>query len=125
MWKNIKIYLYLCDMDLLEQNKLFIHNCDNMEYMAKIPDKYFEWICIDPPYGLGKRLSDGGGKLKDTPMAKLYKTKEWDVLPSEVFWKEVFRVSNNQIVFGANYFLEVTEFPTTDRGGNGYGSSGC
>jgi site-specific DNA-methyltransferase (adenine-specific) len=93
-------------MELLEQNKLFLHNCDNMEYMAKIPDKYFDWICIDPPYGLGKRLSDGGGKLKDTPMRKLYKTKDWDILPSESFFKEVFRVSNNQIVFGANYFLE-------------------
>lgn len=91
---------------MLEQNKLYLHNCDNMEFMAKIPDKFFDWICIDPPYGLGKRLSDGGGKLKDTPMRKLYKTKDWDVLPTKCFWSEVFRISKNQIVFGANYFLE-------------------
>ena len=77
-----------------------------MELMARYPDKYFDWACIDPPYGLGKRLSDGGGKLKNTPMAELYRDKDWDILPTEKYWKEVFRVSKNQIVFGANYFLE-------------------
>src|SRR5690606_17759124 len=83
-----------------------ITNEDNMALMARYPDKYFDWVCIDPPYGLGKRLSDGGGKLKNTPMAELYRDKDWDVLPNSDFWKEIFRVSKNQIVFGANYFLE-------------------
>jgi len=77
-----------------------------MIMMARYPDKYFDWACIDPPYGLGNRLSDGGGKLKNTPMAELYRNKEWDILPSAKYWKEVFRISKNQIVFGANYFLE-------------------
>jgi site-specific DNA-methyltransferase (adenine-specific) len=77
-----------------------------MELMARYPDKYFDWGCIDPPYGLGNRLSDGGGKLKNTPMAELYRNKEWDILPSITFWNEFFRVTKNQIVFGANYFLE-------------------
>ena len=85
---------------------LNITNEDNMLLMARYPDKYFDWVCIDPPYGLGNRLSDGGGKLKNTPMAELYRDKEWDVLPKKSFWDEVFRVSKNQIVFGANYFLE-------------------
>src|SRR5690606_38903613 len=44
--------------------------------------------------------------LKNTPMAELYRNKEWDVLPSKEYWNELFRVSKNQIVFGANYFLE-------------------
>lgn len=51
-------------------------------------------------------LATGGGKLKNTPMAALYREKDWDVLPDADYWKEVFRVSENQIVFGANYFLE-------------------
>lgn len=83
-----------------------ITNEDNMKLMARYPDKYFDWACIDPPYGLGNRLSDGGGKLKNTPMAELYRNKVWDTLPDKWYWQEVFRVSKNQIVFGANYFLE-------------------
>jgi len=87
-------------------DKITITNECNMELMKRYPDNYFEWCCIDPPYGLGKRLSDGGGKLKNTPMAQLYKDKDWDVLPTKQYWDEVFRISQNQIVFGANYFLE-------------------
>ena len=81
-------------------------NEDNMALMARYPDKYFDLAIVDPPYGLGNRLSDGGGKLKNTPMAELYRDKDWDVLPTAEYWKELFRVSKNQVVFGANYFLE-------------------
>lgn len=83
-----------------------ITNEDNMELMARYPDKYFDLAIVDPPYGLGDRLSDGGGKLKNTPMATLYREKEWDVLPKKEYWDQLFRVSKNQVVFGANYFLE-------------------
>jgi len=81
-------------------------NIDCMQGMAEYPDKYFDLAIVDPPYGLGNRLSDGGGKLKNTPMAVLYRGKDWDCLPSKEYWKELFRVSKNQIIFGANYFLE-------------------
>ena len=83
-----------------------ITNEDNMELMARYPDNYFDLAIVDPPYGLGNRLSDGGGKLKNTPMAELYRNKDWDVLPTKKYWNELFRVSKNQVVFGANYFLE-------------------
>ena len=85
---------------------LTITNEDNMQLMARYPDNYFDLAIVDPPYGLGNRLSDGGGKLKDTPMASLYRDKDWDILPTAEYWKELFRVSKNQVVFGANYFLE-------------------
>ena len=79
---------------------------DNMQLMSRYPDGYFDLAIVDPPYGLGKRLSDGGGKLKNTPMKVLYKEKKWDVLPTAEYWNELFRVSKNQVVFGANYFFE-------------------
>lgn len=79
---------------------------DCVEVMKGFADNQFDLAIVDPPYGLGNRLSDGGGKLKNTPMAVLYRDKDWDVLPSAEYWKELFRVSKNQIVFGANYFLE-------------------
>ena len=51
---------------MIELNKLY--NCDCMELMAQIPDKYFELAIVDPPYGGGadtlnnsdKELSGGG-----------------------------------------------------------------
>jgi site-specific DNA-methyltransferase (adenine-specific) len=83
-----------------------VYLMDNIELMKHYPDKYFDLAVVDPPYGLGKRLSDGGGKLKNTPMAELYREKDWDFVPNYEYWTELFRVSKNQIIFGANYFLD-------------------
>lgn len=84
-----------------------VENIDCMDFMKRYPDKYFDLAIVDPPYGLGNRLSDGGGKLKNTPMAVLYReSTQWDVKPDREYFKELFRVSKNQVVCGANYFLE-------------------
>ncbi len=83
-----------------------VYLMDNIELMKHYPDKYFDLAVVDPPYGLGNRLQDGGGKLKNTPMAELYRNKDWDILPNYEYWTELFRVSQNQIIFGANYFLD-------------------
>jgi site-specific DNA-methyltransferase (adenine-specific) len=85
---------------------LNITNEDNMILMARYPDNYFDLAIVDPPYGLGDRLSKGGGKRKNDPSRLLYVDKEWDILPNAEYWKELFRVSKNQVVFGANYFFE-------------------
>ena len=85
---------------------LTITNEDNMQLMARYEDKHFDLAIVDPPYGLGNRLSNGGGKRKDDPSRLLYVDKEWDILPTAEYWKELFRVSKNQVVFGANYFLK-------------------
>lgn len=83
-----------------------VYNEDCLIRMKKFKDKYFDLAIIDPPYGLDKKLCNGGGKLKNTPMSKLYKDKNWDKLPNEEYWKQLFRISKNQIIFGANYFLD-------------------
>lgn len=78
-----------------------------MELMAQFEDKYFDFAVVDPPYGLDKKLSSGGGKMRNSPFKKLYRdSSQWDIVPTPEYWKELFRVSKNQIVFGANYFLE-------------------
>ena len=41
---------------MIELNKLY--NCDCMELMAQIPDKYFELAIVDPPYGGGANASN-------------------------------------------------------------------
>lgn len=76
-----------------------------MDLLRQTPDKYYCLACVDPPYGLGNRLSDGGGKLKNTPMASLYRESSgWDTAPTQEYFDELFRVSRNQIIWGGNYF---------------------
>jgi len=79
--------------------KIYIENCDNMALMARYPDKYFDLAIVDIPYGLGDKLTTGG------TWASKYKTgdADWDVLPTEEYFKELFRVSENQIIWGGNY----------------------
>jgi len=82
---------------------LTITNEDNMELMARYPDKYFDLAIVDPPYGIGNILVDGGG----TRNAKFDNNRDsinWDVAPSPEYFKELFRVSKNQIIWGSNYF---------------------
>jgi site-specific DNA-methyltransferase (adenine-specific) len=89
-------------------DKITITNEDNMLLMARYPDNYFDLAIVDPPYGLDKKLSSGGGKMKNSPFKKLYKeSKQWDVsIPEEEYFNELFRVSKNQVIWGGNYFLD-------------------
>jgi hypothetical protein len=36
------------------------HNIDCMAFMADVSDKYYSIALVDPPYGLGNKLIDGG-----------------------------------------------------------------
>jgi len=84
---------------------LNITNEDCMDLMARYPDKYFELAIVDPPYGI-----DRDGSRKSTSKhggRKAYEFKGWDnKTPNKTFFKELFRVSQNQIIWGANYFTK-------------------
>jgi len=76
-----------------------------MEVMKRYPDNYFDLAIVDPPYGLGKRLVDGGSV---SPLIKKQnkKVKLWDNnKPKPEYFTELFRVSKNQIIWGGNYFI--------------------
>lgn len=76
------------------------HNIDCMEFMRGIPDNYFDLAVVDPPYGLGDKLTQGG-----TWASKYAKGgASWDIAPPAEYWEQLFRVSKNQIVWGGNYF---------------------
>jgi site-specific DNA-methyltransferase (adenine-specific) len=75
-----------------------VFNMDCVEAMKAYPDNYFELAIVDPPYGIdinsSGRLGQYGGK-----------GKKWDnQIPNDIYFEELFRVSENQIVWGANYF---------------------
>jgi site-specific DNA-methyltransferase (adenine-specific) len=87
-------------------DKIEITNEDNMELMARYPDKYFDLAIVDPPYGIGE---DGGDKKRGTKGIKtpIYTKKYWDTTTaSKKYFKELKRISKNQIVWGANHFIE-------------------
>jgi len=64
-----------------------ITNEDNMELMSRYPDNYFDLAIVDPPYGID-----------------IAKWDSIDLKPNQEYFKELFRVSKNQIIWGGNYF---------------------
>jgi site-specific DNA-methyltransferase (adenine-specific) len=76
-----------------------------MEGMAQFPDKYFELAIVDPPYFSGPEKREFyGKKISSTGVKRLYKPcAKWSI-PDENYFNELFRVSQNQIVWGCNYF---------------------
>jgi site-specific DNA-methyltransferase (adenine-specific) len=68
----------------------------NMAMMSRYPDKFFDLAIVDPPYGIG---------ISNNPVRQLHKKKNWDSnIPDDLYFKELFRVSKNQIIWGGNYF---------------------
>ena len=86
-----------------------VFNEDCINVMARYPDKYFDLAVVDPPYGIDYLHSGGlGTKCKNKKHnRKWHDRKDWDkATPEAEYWNELFRVSKNQIVWGANYFTE-------------------
>ena len=82
-------------------------NCDCMEYMATVPDKYFDLAVVDPPYGIKNMNAGGRGMDGWTSWVK----KDWDnSAPQPNYFDELQRVSKNQIIWGANHFIDSMPF---------------
>ena len=81
-------------------------NVDCMAYMATLPDKVFDLAVVDPPYGIGENgdRNKSRGKLAKAKDYKAFAGGDISAMPTEYFF-ELFRVSKNQIVFGANHFI--------------------
>lgn len=77
-----------------------ITNEDNMKLMARYPDKYFDLAIVDPQFGIGSYW-------KKSVNTKHYSDKKWnEAPPNEAYFKELMRVSIDQIIWGGNYFTE-------------------
>jgi site-specific DNA-methyltransferase (adenine-specific) len=89
-----------------------------MDLMRSKPNGYYNLAVVDPPYGINapkmaatpcqrkdgnKRLNGSSGKLKDRILNQ--SNCEWDnAIPTNEYFKELGRVSKNQIIWGGNYF---------------------
>jgi len=84
-------------------DKITITNEDNMQLMARYPDKYFDLAIVDPPYGIN--VNESIGRRKGMRHSG-HKKAVWDnEIPNAEYFNELFRVSKNQIIWGANYFV--------------------
>ena len=81
---------------------------DCMNVMSKYEDNHFDLAIVDPPYGIDVANDNRFGKLaskKSATLTKNYTKKNWDNnVPDEKYFKELFRVSKNQIIWGVNYY---------------------
>ena len=102
-----------------------------MELMARYPDNHFELAIVDPPYGIdhankaGKMAGQKYGKA--AAKKRNYEAKDWDTeIPSLEYFKELKRVSKNQIIWGGNYFAHLLKpksgwvFWDKDNGNNNF-----
>jgi len=88
---------------------ILLINADCMDVMKHIKDKEVELSCVDPPYGI-----DVGNMAPTNSDRKAGRTrfnksegepKTWDMkVPQDTYFKELMRVSKNQIIWGGNYF---------------------
>ena len=83
-----------------------VFNLDCLEYLKSVPDKFFELAIVDPPYGI---KASSGASTNGTMRKKIangeIKGGDWDdSIPNEIYFKELNRVSKNQIIWGGNYF---------------------
>ena len=106
----------------MKTDLLDLRRMDCMEMMKEHPDNHFDLAVVDPPYGIGAGKMNlgkwGGSKLEK---------KCWDdAAPTDGYFTELRRVSENQIIWGANYFKSIwpmRSFIVWDKGAGFKGRS--
>lgn len=105
-----------------------VFNMDCIEGMKQYPDKYFELAIVDPPYGIDA-ANDARANTKygnAAAKSKKYGVKDWDKnTPDENYYYELFRISKNQIIWGANHLGNLPKSSCwivwdKENGDNGY-----
>jgi len=85
--------------------KITLYNADCMEILKQTPNKYYSLCIVDPPYGININVSIG--RRKGNKKSNYHKfAGEDNTIPSEEYFKELFRVSENQIIWGGNYMTD-------------------
>ncbi len=88
--------------DMFEKNNLKIYNSDCMDLMKNYSDNYFDLAIVDPPYGIETtgNAQDRFNMGKDLSLIN-------DAKPNEDYFKQLFRVSKNQIIWGYNHLSDM------------------
>jgi len=97
----------LCAGAVSKDGISLIHG-DCLQALKSYGDNYFDVAIVDPPYGIGIDGQKQSINLNN-PKAnrKAHDFKGWDnEIPTSEYFAELERVSKNQIIWGANYFVE-------------------
>jgi site-specific DNA-methyltransferase (adenine-specific) len=85
-------------------SEVYLEDC--VTALKRYADNHFDLAIVDPPYGI-ERFKN----VTTTPSSKDVHAKRFQRMetvnndkPSDEYWSELFRVSKNQIVWGANNF---------------------
>lgn len=84
-----------------------LYNCDCIDYMATCKDNEFDLAIVDPPYGIEAGDYKRGGTQygKSKAKCKIYHSYDDSKSPDYNYFKEIIRISKNQIIWGANHFI--------------------
>lgn len=90
-------------------SKSEVFNEDCMIGMRRYPDKYFDLAVCDPPYDINRFKNSETSRLRKYGSLKTVN----DSKPTREWFKELVRVSKNQIVFGYNHLCDILP-PTSE-----------
>jgi site-specific DNA-methyltransferase (adenine-specific) len=113
------------------RSKIDLYNVDCLPFMKQCKDKQFDLAIVDPPYGIG--IDGQKESICKNPKhnRKAHDFKGWDnSIPTDEYFRELERISKNQIVWGANYFVANLQKGTKgwivwDKGQHGLTMSDC
>ena len=112
-------------------NNINFYNINCMEFMQSIPDKHYDLAIVDPPYGIARAGQEKTFTKNPKHKRKHHENKGWDnEIPNAEYFRELERISKNQIVWGANYFVAHLTKGTMgwivwDKGQHGLSMSDC
>tara|TARA_R110000787_G_scaffold38835_1_gene97656 strand:- start:42 stop:674 length:633 start_codon:yes stop_codon:yes gene_type:complete len=89
----------------MKTENLNLRRMDCMELMKEYPDNHFDLAVVDPPYGINVNVSMGRRKGDKKSDYHKFAGGDTDAPPVEYF-QELKRVSKNQVIWGANHFIE-------------------
>jgi site-specific DNA-methyltransferase (adenine-specific) len=97
---------------MIKENSLIHSDC--LDIMCDIPDKSIDLVLTDPNYGIkqdgrNNHTRDCLATSKDYSNNIKYDNDS----PSKVYFNELFRISKNQIVFGANHFISKMPYDSS------------
>lgn len=90
--------------------KINLHLGDSLAAMRQMPDNHYTLAIVDPPYGMGHKAWQGG--LPERYGQRVFfnmkdKAQHWDVAPDPEYFDQLMRVSQNQIIWGGNYYPSI------------------
>ena len=90
-----------------KEPEINLHLGCSLQAMREMKDNQYDLAIVDPPYGIKRSGQKEYTCKKGRSSKKYFEHKNWDrSIPSEEYFKHLFRVSKEQIIWGGNYFTQ-------------------